>query len=89
MTEPTTGEVTFGVNILSAQKVIWQGRAVALSAYNSDGHFDVLPYHAKFITLLVDEPLIIKLPGGEERKFAFSRSVLHFAGDQADIYADI
>ncbi len=49
------------VKILSPTQTIFEGEAVSLSSVNSSGKFDILPFHANFITLVQNQPLLLRV----------------------------
>ena len=49
------------VKILSPTQTIFEGEALSVSSVNSTGKFDILPYHANFITLIQKNPVILRV----------------------------
>ena len=49
------------VKILSPTQTIYDGEALSVSSTNSTGKFDILPYHANFITLVQKSPVILRV----------------------------
>lgn len=49
------------VKILSPTQTIYDGEAVSVSSVNSLGKFDILPYHANFITLVQKNAVILRV----------------------------
>ena len=79
---------TLQVRIRSAQKLIWEGKASSVSSVNTNGAFDVLPNHARFITVIEDQPIIVQ-GINERKKFSFERTVLSVANDVVSVYVGI
>lgn len=52
---------TLKVKILSPTQTIYDGEALSVSSTNSTGKFDILPYHANFITLIQKNPVILRV----------------------------
>ena len=77
---------TISVTIMSPQAVVWQGDALSLSSHNSEGAFDLLPDHARFMTILEAAPISISLPEGKEQSFSFAHAVLFFHDNAVKIY---
>jgi hypothetical protein len=48
------------VKIFSPTQTIFEGEAVSISSVNSMGKFDILPFHANFITLVQKTPIIVR-----------------------------
>lgn len=59
---------SLNVKIFSPTQTIFEGEAVSISSVNSMGKFDILPFHANFITLVQKTPIIVrtKKTGGSE-----------------------
>jgi F-type H+-transporting ATPase subunit epsilon len=77
---------SFSVTIIAPEATIWSGSATSLTATNSEGSFDILPDHTRFITLLQAQPIAIATPSGATETFTFGSSVLVFTGDEAKIF---
>jgi F0F1-type ATP synthase epsilon subunit len=65
---------------------VWEGEVVSLSAENSEGPFDILPDHARFMSLLEPDSLSIELPSSEVKSFKFTSALLYVDEDVATIY---
>lgn len=74
------------VRIISPKEDIFVGEAQSVSSVNRAGPFDVLPQHAKFVTLVEDKPIVLRLPSGEKRSFSFPLAIVHVRENQVDIY---
>ncbi len=79
-------EPTIAVTIMSPESVVWKGDALSLSSTNSEGNFDIIPDHARFMTLVEDVPIIVREIGGEDTSFKFDNAVLFFQDNSAKIY---
>lgn len=77
---------TFTVIISAPEGVLFEGTATELRAVNSEGPFSIWADHARFMTVVSDEPLHIIAPNGDEREFTFANAVLFFRDDTAYIY---
>lgn len=67
------------VKILSPTQTIFQGEVLSVSSVNSTGKFDILPYHANFITLVQKNPLILRMrQKGKEGKTLATRALGEF-----------
>jgi F0F1-type ATP synthase epsilon subunit len=74
------------VVIQSPVAKVWEGDVKALSAENSEGVFDILPDHARFMSLLNPTPLALELLSDETKSFTFKDALLYVADDVATIY---
>lgn len=79
---------TLNVVINSPEKLVWEGRANSVSSKNSTGQFDVLPGHANFVTMIENEPILIRV-GEKEERFQYENAVLSVQGGNITIYAEI
>lgn len=78
------------VKISNTDEILWQGGAKAVSSENNEGPFDILPYHANFITIINNKPIIIRMEDYNENKiFKFETSVIYTHDSIVNIYADI
>lgn len=76
------------VYIRSRVKRYFKGTASSVSSVNETGEFDILPYHANFITLVSKYILIDKdLPS--EKKYEINTAVLSVLENKVDVYVDI
>lgn len=77
------------IKILSPNQVIYQGQARSLSSKNSFGNFDILPYHANFITLVQKEPIIVRDEKNKPVKYDFPLAIVYAANNEVKVYTDI
>lgn len=77
------------IRIQNPEVLVWEGEALSLSSENSMGPFDILPYHARFISVIEDRPIRIRLPGGEEKVFTFPRALISLSKDMVFIYTGL
>lgn len=87
MTEPL-----LHVRITSPQKLILDTEAYAVSSENAKGKFDILPFHANFITLVENKPLRIR-PAKNSSKdqilnFNLPLAVISVAENTVNIYTN-
>lgn len=67
------------------KEVFFEGEAISISSKNKFGNFDILPEHANFITLILDE-LILITPKGEKLNYKFKRGVLEVTENKVNIF---
>lgn len=60
------------VKIISPTQTIFEGDAYAVSSTNTMGKFDILPFHANFISLVQKHPIILRV----KKKDAEDKAVL-------------
>lgn len=84
---------TLHVRIISPQSIILDTEALSVSSKNTRGNFDILPQHANFITLVEDNPIIVR-PASRSGTpkvltFKFPISIISTIENQVDIYTYI
>ena len=76
------------VRINSPEALLWQGEAVSVSSKNSQGPFDVLPFHTNFVSVIENEPIKINT-GHEIKEYKFTFSVMYVHANAVFIYTNI
>ena len=77
----------FSVRIMSPKACVWEAsEVIALSAQNSTGEFDILPDHARFMSLISPAPIMIELKDGTNKEFTFENSLLSCDENAVVIY---
>jgi F0F1-type ATP synthase epsilon subunit len=76
------------IDIKSRKKQYFKGQAHTLTSINETGEFDVLPYHANFITLIKDF-IILDSKKGNENKIDIDTGVLSVQDNIVQIYLDL
>ncbi len=79
---------TLEVKVISPKKEIFDGKALSVSSKNSSGNFDILPYHANFITLVKNEPIIIRVSPSRKIEIVPHLAILHCSENKVTIYVD-
>lgn len=82
-------EPQMNVHIDSPDKMIWEGAAASVSSVNTQGPFDILPYHATFVTLIENQPIQIRTSEGKMLKFNFGHSVIFNRDNTVSVYTNI
>lgn len=77
------------VRIASPKQEIFNGPALSVSSVNSAGKFDILPFHANFVTLIQNNQITIRLPGDRKLAFSFPLAIVYMANNKVNIYTDI
>jgi F0F1-type ATP synthase epsilon subunit len=81
-------EQTLHVRITNATSVLWEGEARSVSSENTDGTFDILGWHANFITLVKEKPVVVTLPTSEKNTYDFKQAVVYVRENDVKIYGD-
>jgi F0F1-type ATP synthase epsilon subunit len=76
------------VRINSPDKLLWEGKAVSVSSKNTQGPFDILPFHTNFVSILENEKIRINT-GKEVVEYTFPRSVIYVHANAVYIYTNI
>lgn len=79
----------FAVTITNTEERLWEGMAQSVSSKNSAGQFDILSRHANFVTMIKNEPIVIKAKMKEDRVFKYKTAVLSVKDNKVEIYSDI
>ncbi len=77
------------VRIASPKEIIFEGEATSVSSINSHGKFDILPYHANFLTLIENTPIYVRKPNKETLSFNFPMAIIYNRESRVEIYTDI
>jgi len=75
------------VKISSPEGVLWEGTAFAVSSKNSQGKFDILPHHTRFLTIIENRPLKISNQKRQVlQEFRFPQAVIYNQDNRVAIY---
>lgn len=77
---------TLQIRIITPQKLLFQGLATSVSSKNSAGNFDILPWHANFLTLVENSPIILRLPDKKKLTFNLSLAIIQNYQNKVNIY---
>lgn len=75
---------TLHVRIISPQQLILDTEAKSVSSKNIRGTFDILPQHANFITIVENQPIIVRTP--KPLTFKFNLAIILTRENKVDIY---
>jgi F0F1-type ATP synthase epsilon subunit len=76
------------VSVKATDKVLWEGEADSVSSTNSQGPFDILPFHSNFISVIENKPIIVKV-GKEKKEYNFSFSVIYAHTNRVQIFTNL
>lgn len=60
-------EELFNLSISSREGMVYEGKVKSITSYNNKGKFDILAYHANFISLISKEIIYIDISDAEHR----------------------
>ncbi len=72
------------VVVKSPTRTEFSGQAKSVTSYNKKGKFDVLAYHANFISI-IEQMVIIRHPDKEDIKIAVERGVMKITKDTVTV----
>ncbi len=87
---PTTymsNQQLLNVTVLSPQDILFQGVALSVSSKNSAGNFDIIPEHANLITIIENNPIVIRKVNRDKITFKFPLAIIYITNDKVSIYA--
>lgn len=88
MDEINTVKPQIKLTIRSRSKTYFDGFVSHLTSKNDTGIFDILPYHANFITI-VKEYLDVKDMEGKIQRFEIKGGVLRVSEDKINVYLTV
>jgi F0F1-type ATP synthase epsilon subunit len=80
---------TMSVKIFSPREVYYDGAAKSLSASNDTGHFDILPLHHSFITLLNTGTVTVGMHNGQQKVLEIEKGLLRVKNNEAVVFLDV
>lgn len=76
------------VTIKSPEKTEFNGTAKAITSFNKTGKFDILPYHANFISIIKDS-IVLYLEDDKQVTILLKRGIVKAHKDQIHILIGI
>jgi F0F1-type ATP synthase epsilon subunit len=76
------------VRINSPEKIIWEGDAEWVSSENAQGPFDILAFHANFVSIIENREIKVKTIDGV-KTYTFPYSVIYAHSNQVKIYTNL
>ena len=73
------------VTVLTPQRLLYKGPAVAITSVNDQGEFDVLPQHSNFITLIKDR-LVIHFDEKKSQSFVMDKGVVRCRENEVKVF---
>lgn len=80
---------TLHVRIISPQQLVFDAEASSVSSKNTQGSFDILPLHANFITIVENEPIVVRAPNQKPVTFKFPLAIILATENKVNIYTYI
>lgn len=76
------------VSVKATDKILWEGEADSVSSMNSQGPFDILPFHSNFISVIENSPIIVRVDK-EKKEYNFAFSVMYAHGNKVQIFTNL
>ncbi|MFQ5452156.1 MAG: hypothetical protein ACE5DQ_01195, partial [Candidatus Paceibacterota bacterium] len=73
------------VAIRSANEVLYQGTARAISSYSDKGIFDVLPLHTHFISI-IKKKIVVLMQDGSKKEYAIDTGIIQAKNNIVEIF---
>jgi F0F1-type ATP synthase epsilon subunit len=81
-------ETLLELTVKNRQKTVFQGNVHTVSSSNEKGVFDILPFHANYITLVKDS-LVIDKTRSTEQQIPIDRALLYVMDNKINVYAGL
>ncbi len=81
-------DTLLSVSVRTREKVLFEGYANTVTSFNLRGRFDILPFHANFITL-ISKYVIVDTGKKTERQFDIDKGILYAMSNKVSIYVGI
>ncbi len=84
----STDTATVVTIIRSPERILFDGKTVAISSTNDNGPFDILAYHSNFICIIKKEITVYET---QDKKitFPFEKGILKIYENKADVFLGI
>lgn len=79
---------TFPLKIFSPFRVFFEGEALAMSAVNASGPFDILAKHEDFLTILTPCNIVVQTVSGK-KEIPMERAIVQVIKDRVWVFANI
>jgi F-type H+-transporting ATPase subunit epsilon len=76
------------VQLITPEKILFEGAANYVQVCGSQGEFGVLPNHAPFISTLKAGNIVIELPNGERQEFPVTSGVAEVQAEKITILVE-
>lgn len=77
------------LKVNSLKGVVFEGDVEAVTSYNNKGKFDILPGHARFISIIGKEIVIYLDKDKNKKKYRLGEAVLRCADNKINVYLDV
>lgn len=81
-------KISLSVHITTPEAVVFEGEVKALSSFNENGLFDILPMHENFISMIREKVVVYPL-SGEKQEVEIEKGVLKVIANEVHIFLGI
>ena len=89
MTSSKTQKDILSVVVRDRTGLLFEGAATAVSSYNANGLFDVLPLHSNFICIIRNMVVVHTAPSLDPVKIPLEQGVLKVRENKVEVYAGV
>ena len=79
---------TFHLKIVAKDGVLFEGDIKSLTSYNSKGRFDILAFHANFISIIYKSIRIVDI-NGNAKEMNIEKALLRNKQNNTEVYLGI
>lgn len=76
------------VRVVSGDETVYEGKAVSVSSRNEKGRFDILPYHANFISI-VKEFVNIQIDQQEHKQIVVKTAIMRVYENNVQVFLGV
>lgn len=76
------------VTVMTPKQILYQGPALAVSSKNSEGKFDILAFHANFISIIENELITVLTDKKEQIEFKFAQAIIVNSDNKLTVFAE-
>ncbi|OGZ98939.1 MAG: hypothetical protein A3D41_04865 [Candidatus Sungbacteria bacterium RIFCSPHIGHO2_02_FULL_41_12b] len=88
MEQSTTTTQILNVVIRDRSGILFEGEADSVSSYNDTGDFDVMPFHANFISIIKNN-IVLRLKGGRVQTIPLKTGIIKVSQNKVEVYLGI
>lgn len=86
--QPADDHMTLKVRIVSGDETVYEGDAISVSSRNDKGRFDILPYHANFISI-VKEFVDIQIDKKEHKQVLVKTAIMRVYENNVQVFLGV
>jgi F-type H+-transporting ATPase subunit epsilon len=82
-------EMDMQLQLITPEKILFEGQASYVSVPGTMGEFGVLPGHAPFVSTLKEGAVTVDLAGGEKKEFAITGGIAEVVPEKCVLLVDV